>query len=202
MRLASLLVAPMLVAPPSTRWCASRRGTSAPAVRLQLFPSDELPEAPPRQAQGQSRGERMATLLGELVAHPEDAPTALREATPMLLEPFRQDLQEDGSIFQAGMSVAEKIEVYEQVLESRIGSAKQPQTRVALLAPGCTKVRHSFGRLDPGLRGCAALGLAACRPCLLRLTSRAALRLIKAPSFVPLRRALRDHVLRAAEDLM
>ena len=162
MRLASLLVAPMLVAPPSTRWCASRRGTSAPSVRLQLFPSDDLPEAPPRQAQGQSRGERMATLLGELVAHPEDAPTALREATPMLLEPFRQDLQEDGSIFQAGMSVAEKIEVYEQVLESRIGSAKQPQTRVALLAPGCTKVRHSFGRLTQALR-CCLWGLPACR---------------------------------------
>ena len=103
----------------------------APPPRMQLFPTDELPEVPPRPVAG--RGAQVADLLRSLIAQPEDTRRLLQDATPMLLVPFQPNArQEDDSIFTDGMDVAEKMEVYSEELEKRIAVAKAAETRVAL----------------------------------------------------------------------
>ena len=103
--------------------------SSAPPPRMQLFPTDDLPEVPPRPV----RGTQVADLLRSLVAQPEDTRRLLQDATPMLLAPFQPSVrQEDDSIFTSGMGIAEKMEVYSETLEKRIAVAKAAETRVAL----------------------------------------------------------------------
>ena len=69
----------------------------APPPRMQLFPTDELPEVPPRPVAG--RGAQVADLLRSLIAQPEDTRRLLQDATPLLLVPFQPNArQEDDSI--------------------------------------------------------------------------------------------------------
>mmetsp|Transcript_22477 Transcript_22477/g.45873 ORF Transcript_22477/g.45873 Transcript_22477/m.45873 type:complete len:141 (+) Transcript_22477:2-424(+) len=113
-------IAPLLLRAPSL--------TSAPP-RMQVFPTDDIPEAPPRPV----RGTQMADLLRAMVARPEDTRRLLQDATPMLLMPFHPNaVQERDSIFRDDMCIGEKIEVYSDTLERRIAEAKQAETRVAL----------------------------------------------------------------------
>ena len=84
--------------------------------RMQLFPTDDLPEESPRPV----RGKEMADLLRSLVAQPEDTRRLLQDATPMLLTPFQPNVrQEDDSIFRSGMGISEKMQVYTDTLERR-----------------------------------------------------------------------------------
>ena len=105
-----------------------------PPPRMQIFPADDMGSASlPRVSAQPSRGERMAALLGTLVDRPEDGDGALRDATPMLLEPFRPGaLPEEGSIFTAAMPLDEKVALYAETLERRIGAARQLKTKEAL----------------------------------------------------------------------
>ena len=112
-------------------WLLRRHSTftTLPQIRMQLFPTDDLPEAFPRPV----RSTQMADLLRSLVAQPGDTRRLLQDATSMLLVPFYSNaIQEEGSIFRSDMLMAEKMEVYSDTLERRIAAAKQAETRVAL----------------------------------------------------------------------
>ena len=119
--------------------------------RMQLFPTDDLPDVPPRQTQP-SRGTQMAELLGALVARPENAHDLLQDATPMLLAPFQPNaVQEDDSILRSGMDISEKIAAYSETLDRRISAAKSPETRVALRALRDHVLREAMQLRNDGL---------------------------------------------------
>ena len=134
-KLASLAL-PLLALP--------RRAPHPPHARMQIFPSDDLSDTPVRvtireplsPAAAPSRSVAMASLLSELLARPDDVVMLLEAATPMLLAPFQPDApQEEGSIFtDASLSVAEKMDVYQDVLDARIGSASSPNSKRVLRA--------------------------------------------------------------------
>ena len=75
----------------------------------------------------QSRNALMTALLSKLIESPSDAPSLLRDAKPMLLEPFT-GVPEAGSIYgEESSTLEEKIEKYEAVMSARISSAKPEQ---------------------------------------------------------------------------
>eukprot|EP00967_Tisochrysis_lutea_P092369 scaffold133161_cov39-Tisochrysis_lutea.AAC.1 len=80
-----------------------------------------------------SRNQRMAQLLSDLVGAPPEEQTALLErSTELLLEPFRDELQKEGSIFSDGMSMEQKRLTYRMTLTDRIESARSEEVADAL----------------------------------------------------------------------
>jgi len=77
----------------------------------------------------ESRGARMASLLGALVEATESADDTrdlLREASPMLLAPFEEGSEGYGSVYgDAGASLDDKVEAYEAAMSERIQKAQK-----------------------------------------------------------------------------
>ena len=119
-----------------------------------IFPLDQTqPFAP------QSRNERMASLLGDLVDAADDqamSKAILTSSTQFLLQPFI-GIPEPGSIYgDAGATLNEKIKAYGDAMEQRVARARKSggeRQAIALELLAAHVLRKTRTDLIPGERG-------------------------------------------------